>query len=181
MTIGDNQRPRQGATVYLTPAALASDSGPTTDTRYAYVASLDKHFVWNLTATDTPNSVTIIGTNGNGAVGVWRVVVGDDRGADLPRDVSQTLTVAGGRLRIFQPGILVSNVVITLSTTGAQAEDEIEVLCNDTAAVTVTVVNGGVGAGNIAVKPVSIRGWIRSRFDGTNWYHAGSGQSFGTA
>lgn len=180
MTIGDDKRPRQGATVFLTPVLLAADPGPTTDTRYAYVVSLDKHFVWDLYATDTPNNVTVIGTNGNGAVGVWRVVSGDDSGAVLTGTTPQTLTVAGGRLRVIPVGALVANLTLNLSTSGAQTNDEIEVVCNDTAAYTVTVVNGGVGAGNLAVKPVSVRGWIRAKFDGTNWYHAGSAQCFGT-
>lgn len=178
MTIGEATRARQGATVYATAALLAAEPGPTSTPRYAYVVSLDKHFSWNAGATDTPNNVTIIGTNGNQGIGVWRAVVGDDSGAVLAGTTPQTLTVAGGRLRVIPLGVLSANQTLTLSTSGAQTDDEIELVCNDTAAYTVTVVNGGVGAGNIAVKPVSVRGWIRSRFDGTNWYHAGSAQCF---
>jgi hypothetical protein len=170
-----------GATVYATPALLAADPGPTSTPRYAYVVSLDKHFSWNLYSTDTTNNVTIIGTNGNGAVGVWRVISGDDSGANLAATTPQTLTVSGGRLRVILLGTLTANMTLYLSTTGAQTDDEIEVVCNDTAAYTVTIVNGGPGGGNIAVKPVSVRGWIRSKLDGTNWYHAGSGQCFASA
>jgi len=178
MTIGGDHRVRLGATVYATPALLAADPGPMSTPRYAYVVSLDRHFSWNLYGTDTPNNVTIIGTNGNGAVGVWRAIAGDDSGANLAGTTPQTLTVAGGRLRVIPLAALSANLTLNLSTTGAQADDEIEIVCNDTAAYTVTVVNGGAGAGNIAVKPVSVRGFIRSKFDGTNWYHAGSAQSF---
>ena len=181
MTIGDDRRVRMGATVYATPALLAADPGPTSTPRYAYVVSLDKHFSWNLYSADTTNNVTIIGTNGNGAVGVWRVIAGDDSGAVLAGTTPQTLTVAAGRLRVILLGTLVANLTLNMSTAGAQTDDEIEVVCNDTAAFTVTVVNGGPGAGNIAVKPVGVRGWIRSKFDGTNWYHAGSGQCFASA
>lgn len=178
MTIGDDHRARQGATVYATPALLAADPGPTSTPRYAYVVSLDRHFSWNLYGTDTTNNVTIIGTNGNGAVGVWRVITGDDSGTVLAGTTPQTLTVAGGRLRVIPSAALSTDLTLNLSTAGAQTDDEIEVVCNDTAAYTVTLVNGGAGAGNVAVKPVSVRGWIRAKFDGTNWYHAGSGQCF---
>jgi len=74
MTIGDDFRARQGATVYATAALLAADPGPTSTPRYAYVVSLDRHFYWDAGGTATPDNITVIGTNGNQGAGVWLVV-----------------------------------------------------------------------------------------------------------
>lgn len=86
-----------------------------------------------------------------------------------------TITVSGQRHRVFPAETLTANRQITLSTTGAVAGDELFITRNDATTFTLTITNGGVGGGTLAVMPVSTRAWCLASFDGTNWFHSASG------
>jgi hypothetical protein len=172
--------PRQKATVYLTAADLASDPGPRTTTRYAIVLELGPEvFRWVYGSTDTADDVNIIGSAAGGAAGRWVRTRGAIRGADLT-DANATLLVSGDRLRVIPPATITDNRTLTLGATGAVEGDWIQVTRNGTEAFTVTLVNGGAGAGNVAVMPISARSWTIATFDGTNWIHKASGLSLAT-
>jgi hypothetical protein len=173
-------QPRQSAIVYETVDALAQDPGPQTDIRYAVVLELGPQiFKWHLYASDDADDINIVEPSG-GASGRWKRARFDDRGADLT-DASVTLLVSGGRTRVLPATTLSANRTLTLGTTGAVDGDEILVVRNDVGAYTVTIVNGGAGAGNVGVMPVSARAWCLARFDETNWIHVQSALSLGTS
>lgn len=90
------------------------------------------------------------------------------KGADLT-DAPATITVAQGKWRVLPAATLSATRAFTLSTTGAVAGDQITITRLDTTANTITVVNGGVGAGTLATLPVSTTGFVKAQFDGTNW------------
>lgn len=167
-------RARPSARVYRTAAELGSEPGPSTDTRYAVVLSPGPAlFVWSLYDTTTADDVTVVEPSG-GQIGRWIRARDDDRGEDLG-DEDATLTIAGKRLRIIPPSTLSADRVLTLSTTGAVAGDQIRVTRNDASAPTVTIANGGEGGGNVALMPASERSWCVARFDGVDWIHVASG------
>lgn len=89
-------------------------------------------------------------------------------GTDLT-DAPATITVAQGSWRKMPAATLSATRAFTLGTTGAVAGDQIEITRLDTTANTMTVVNGGVGAGTLFTFPVSKIGSARFQFDGTNW------------
>jgi hypothetical protein len=173
--------PRQKATVYLTAADLASDPGPRTTTRYAIVLELGPEvWRWVYGSTDTADNINIIGSASGGGLGRWLRTRAVLRGADLT-DANATLLVSGNRLRVIPPATLTDDLALTLGTTGAVEGDWIQVTRNDTEAFTATIINGGEGAGNVAVMPISARSWVISTFDGTNWVHTSSGLSLATS
>ena len=170
-------KPRQKATVYLTAAELANDPGPLDSTRSAHVLELGPElWRWVYGDVSTADDVNIIEPADGGGLGRWVRTRATLRGADLV-DGDQTLTVAGNRHRIIPAATITGNSIVTLDDEGAAEGDWILVTRNDTEAFTVTIANGGPGAGNLAVMPVSVRSWALSVFDGTNWVHAASGLS----
>lgn len=172
---------RQSALVFTTVQQLRQEPAPLSSERYAIVLELGRVFAWNLYGTDAHNGITVIAPQSGGAgTGTWEVARSDDRGSDLT-DASATITVAQGRTRVLLASTLTANRSLTLSTTGAEDGDEIYVVRNDATAFTLTLINGGAGAGNVAVMPVSSRAWCLARFDGTNWIHLGSGISLASS
>jgi hypothetical protein len=168
---------RQSALVFTTVQQLRQEPAPLSSERYAVVLELGKVFAWNLYGSDDHNGITVIAPQSGGAgTGRWIVTRCNDRGADLA-DASATITVSQGRTRVLPASTLTANRSLTLGTTRAEAGDEFYVIRNDATAFTFTLVNGGAGAGNVAVMPVSNRSWCLTRYDGTNWIHLGSGLS----
>jgi hypothetical protein len=90
------------------------------------------------------------------------------KGADLT-DAPATITVAQGKWRVMPAATLSVTRAFTLSTTGAVAGDQITITRLDLGAFTMTVVNGGAGAGTLATLPVSKVNYVVCQFDGTNW------------
>ncbi len=173
-------KPRQSAIVYETVSALAQDPGPATDIRYAVVLELGPQiFKWWLYASDAADDLNVIAPSG-GSPGRWKRARFDDAGDDLG-DADVTLLVSGGRTHVIPPATLTANRTSTLGVTGAVAGDEILIVRNDVEAFALTIVNGGGGAGNVAVMPAGERAWCRARFDGTDWTHLGSGIALGTS
>ena len=173
--------PRQKATVYLTAADLANDPGPLTTVRYAFVLELGPE-VWRWAYGDvsTADDVNIIESANGGGLGRWIRARATLRGADLTTG-NQTITVAGNRWRVIPAATIAGASVITIDDAGAVEGDEILVTRNGVEAFTVTLVNGGAGAGNLVVMPAGFRSWALSGFDGTNWVHKASGLSLATA
>lgn len=168
---------RQSALVFATVQQLRQEPAPLTSERYAFVLEIGKTFAWNLYGSDDHNGITVIAPQSGGpGTGRWEVARSDDRGVDLTDD-NAVILVSERRTRVLPAETLTANRVLTLGTTGAEVGDELHVVRNDVEAFTLTIVNGGTGAGNVAVMPVSTRAWCLARFDGTNWIHLGSGLS----
>jgi hypothetical protein len=138
-------------------------------------------FAWTLYSALDDDGINVIApTGGGGATGRWIRSRSDDRTLDLP-DGDETIAVTGGRTRVLPVSTLTQNSALTLDDAGAVAGDEFYIVRNDTTAFTYTIVNGGAGAGNVAVMPVSQRAWCLARFDGTNFVHLGSGIALATS
>lgn len=90
------------------------------------------------------------------------------KGADLT-DAPATITAAQGYWRVLPAATLSATRAFTLSTTGAKAGDQFTITRLDASANTVTVVNGGAGAGTLLTMPVSKVNYGLFQFDGTNW------------
>jgi hypothetical protein len=93
------------------------------------------------------------------------------QGANLG-DASVTLTRAGQFSQYTMPaGTLSTGRTVTLPSAaqGAQPGDVALVSRLDVSANTLTIANGGPGAGNLFVMPVSKVNSLMARFDGTNW------------
>lgn len=84
-------------------------------------------------------------------------------------DAPETLTVGGGTWYRLPAATLSATRAKTLGTTGAVAGDQIEITRLDATANTMTVVNGGSGAGTLFTFPVSKIGSAVFQFDGTDW------------
>lgn len=93
---------------------------------------------------------------------------GQAAGAALT-DAPATITVAQGYWRTMPAATLSVTRAIALSTSGAVAGDVITITRIDVGAYTMTVVNGGAGAGTLQTFPVSKVGFGDYQFDGTNW------------
>lgn len=167
---------RQTALVFTTAQQLRQEPGPSVDERYAVVLELGAIFAWTLNSAETDDGIDIVAPSGGPGSGRWIRTRSDDRGDDLT-NANATILVSGNRTRILPATTLAASRSLTLGTTGAVEGDEIHIVRNDATAYTYTLVNGGAGAGNVAVMPVSNRAWCRARFDGTNWIHLGSGIS----
>jgi hypothetical protein len=168
---------RQSALIFTTAAQLRQEPGPSVSERYAIVLALGPDpFAWTLYSSATDDGINVIAPSGGPGSGRWIRTRSDDRGSDLT-DASTTITVASGRTRVLPAATLTANQILVLGTTGAVAGDELYIVRNDTTAYTYTITNGGAGAGNIAVMPVSNRAWCLARFDGTDFVHLGSGIS----
>lgn len=84
-------------------------------------------------------------------------------------DADATIAVAAGKWRKMPAATLSANRAITLGTTGAVADDQIQVTRLDVGAFTLAFVNGGAGAGTLYTMPVSKLAHAVFQFDGTNW------------
>jgi hypothetical protein len=130
-------------------------------------------FAWTLYDGSTDDGFNVIAPSGGPGSGRWKRARSNDMGANLT-DAAATIYVSGNRTRLLPASTLTTNRSLTLGTTGAVSGDELIIVRNDATAFTYTIVNGGSGAGNVAVMPISNRAWCRARFDGTNWIHIGS-------
>ena len=164
---------RQSALVFTTAQQLRQEPGPSAFERYASVLELGAMFAWTLYDGSTDDDFNVIAPSGGPGSGRWKRTRSNDTGANLT-DAAATIYVSGNRTRILPASTLTANRSLTLGTTGAVSGDELLIVRNDATAFTYTLVNGGSGAGNVAVMPVSNRAWCRARFDGTNWIHIGS-------
>lgn len=172
---------RQSALIFATAQQLRQEPGPSASERYAIVLELGPEpFAWTLYDDSTDDGIDVIEPSGGPGTGRWIRTRSDNRGSDLT-DAAATIYVSGNRTRVLPAATLTANRSLTLSTTGAVEGDELLIVRNDTTAYTYTLINGGAGAGNVAVMPVSNRAWCRARFDGTNWIHLGSGISLATS
>lgn len=168
---------RQSAIVFTTAQQLRQEPGPSVAERYAVVLELGPAiFAWTLYDSSTDDGIDVIAPSGGPGTGRWIRTRSDDRGADLT-DANATILVSGNRTRVLPTATLTTNRSLTLDDEGAVEGDELYVARNDATAYTYTLINGGAGAGNVAVMPISNRAWCRARFDGTNWIHIGSGIS----
>lgn len=84
-------------------------------------------------------------------------------------DADATVQIGGGAWRRMPAATLSANRAITLGTTGAKAGDQIEFTRLDVGAFTLAFINGGAGAGTLYTMAVSVKGYARFQFDGTNW------------
>lgn len=172
---------RQSALVFTTAQQLRQEPGPSSAERYAIVLELGPEpFAWTLYDDSTDDGIDVIEPSGGPGTGRWIRTRSDDRGSDLT-DASVTILVSGNRTRVLPAATLTANRTCTLDDEGAVEGDELYIVRNDTTAYTYTIVNGGAGAGNVAVMPVSNRAWCRARFNGTNWIHLGSGIALAAA
>ena len=79
-----------------------------------------------------------------------------------------------GRVTRYLAAALGGATVTTLPTSGAVKGDIIRIIRTDTSAVTLSVVNGGAGAGTLCALVASKVGFAFAKFDGTNWIYDGS-------
>lgn len=166
---------RQSALIFATAQQLRQEPGPSTSERYAIVLELGNAiFAWTLYSGDADDGIDVIAPSAGPGTGRWKRTRSNDRGEDLP-NADTAITVSGNRTRILPPSTLTANHSLMLDDEGAIAGDELYIVRNDSTAFTYTIVNGGVGAGNVVVMPASNRAWCRARFDGTDWIHLGSG------
>jgi hypothetical protein len=167
---------RQSALIFTTAQQLRQEPGPSTAERYAFVIELGCLFAWTLYSGLTDDGIDVVAPSGGPGSGRWIRTRSDDIGDDLT-DANATILVSGNRTRVLPAATLTANRTLTLSTTGAVEGDELFIVRNDATAYTYTLANSGVGAGNVAIMPISNRAWCRARFDGTNWIHLASGIS----
>lgn len=80
-----------------------------------------------------------------------------------------TIAVAAGRWRKVAAAALSGAGTITLSTSGAAANDVIEITRLDTTANTLAIVDGGTGTPTLCTLVASKLGFAKVAFDGTNW------------
>lgn len=173
---GTVQPTRQSALVFTTAQQLRQEPGPRAAERYAFVLELGAMFAWTLYDGSTDDGIDVIAPSGGPGTGTWKRTRSNNSGSNLT-DANATILVSGNRTRILPASTLTANRTLTLGTTGAVSGDELFVVRNDSTAFTYTLINGGSGAGNIVVMPISNRAWCRARFDGTNWIHIASGIS----
>lgn len=172
---------RQSALIFTTAQQLRQEPGPASSERYAIVLELGPSvFAWTLYGTATDDGIDVIAPSGGPGSGRWIRTRSNDIGTNLT-DANATILVSEGRTRILLASTLTANRTLTLGTTGAVSGDELFVVRNDATAFAFAIVNGGAGAGNVAVMPVSNRAWCRARFDGTNWIHLASGISLASS
>jgi hypothetical protein len=98
------------------------------------------------------------------------------KGADLT-DAAATILITQGKWRVMPAATMTAARVITVGTTGAVNGDIIRITRRDQTANTLTITNGGVGAGSPAILPASKQGFVDVIFDGTDWsLYAGGSQ-----
>jgi len=102
---------------------------------------------------------------GNGSTGGQLVAV---NGTNLADTATQNAAVVSDNTRYTIP-TMSQGCTVTLVTTNAVLNDFITIVRTSTAAFTLTVANGGAGAGNIAVLVASKVGFVSAWFNGTDW------------
>lgn len=119
-----------------------------------------------------------VGMNDDGTV---RVYIGTAPNVDayatgtaLTDIATTTITRKARRTKYLLAGTMSQGETVTLGTTGAVKGDRIEIIRTSTSAQTLTVVNGGAGAGTLCVLVASKVGFAYAEFDGTNWLYDGS-------
>ncbi len=164
----------RAATIYTSLSAMSAELG-TSYHRYAIPLDLPVLYRWvpdDVTAID---GTTVLGGSG-GYPGRWKQVGSYtpganpvDKAANLA-DADATITwSSSARWRVLPAGTLTADRTVTLSTSGAAAGSLSEITKLDTSAFTLTVVNGGAGAGTLIVLPAGVQFFCSCYFDGTNW------------
>lgn len=180
--------PRRSPTILPSVAVAQSSNGPVQGPQDAapvwHIWGLPGLFRWAMGSAITDDGgATCIETSG-GQQGRFLRERCPDRGEDLT-NAAATIYPSGKRWRVLPAATLSANRVLTLgvgsSTVSVVEGDWIYITREDVGAYTFTILNGGVGAGNVAVMPVSQRAWCLAYFDGTNWVHKGSGISLATS
>lgn len=168
--------PRRAITVVQGVDQLRTGDGPAL-IEYVYLLDLGEVFRWSPGADlidDGANAINASGGFPGAYVRVRRAVAGSI-GANITADAAQTLLTSEGELRRIPVATLTQNVALTLGTTNAAAPDIIEVSRFDVGAFTVTIVNGGPGAGTLVTLPVSQRSNAVCQFNGTDFILRRSG------
>lgn len=159
----------QAAMIRETVALVRSDAGPPVPTRYRAIVELGgalfRYVVGSVLGDD---GRTVIVPTGGGTGGAWVRMREDDRGADL-LDADATILIGGGAWRVIPAGRLTASRTLSLSTENAQPGDRITFTRLDTGAFTVTLVNGGPGAGTLATLPVSAKSFATVQLSGADW------------
>lgn len=152
---------------------LRDGVGPTIPA-YALPLTLPKPFRWVLGSTETNNGITAIASIGPGNPGAWLDMPLPDQGADLA-DADALVGVGGNVWRVLPAGTLTANRALVLDPVGARQGHVIEVTRFDVSAHTVTVTNGGTGAGLLVTLPASARSNALFYFNGVDWLLRRSG------
>lgn len=178
--------PRRSPTIIPTISVAQSSLGPVVgpdDTAPIWhVLGTPGLFIWHLGSVITDDDgATCIETSG-GQQGRFLRERCPDRGDDLT-NAAATIYPSGKRWRVLPASTLTANRTITLgvasSTASVEEGDWLLVTRQDVGAFTLTLLNGGPSAGNVAVMPISQRAWCLAYFDGTNWIHRASGLALG--
>jgi hypothetical protein len=164
--------PLRSAEIYETVALMAAMPGRPKK-HWAIVLENGLPYKWVPDDATTADGFSVVTGTGGGYAGRWLHVPGDQKGTDL--DDSDETIVVGGKLLRYLP-TLARNSVKTLGTTGAIAGQVLTIVCTSSAAFTLTIVNGGAGAGTLMTKPVSERYMLAARFNGTNWEPRAAGK-----
>lgn len=159
---------RLAAAIRSSRANVRAELAPLIE-RYVLPLDYPELFKFATDSTDTDDGWTTL--DPSTGLGRYKRVAKPDKGANLAGTTPQTLLVSGGPWRVLPATTLSANLVLTLGTTGAQEGDRFELTRLDVGAYTVTVNNGGAGAGTLCVMPVSSRARLVAYFDGTNWIH----------
>lgn len=162
---------RRAAEFVDTVATLKGRPGPKT-TEYVTVLETGRLYKWTLDDATTTNDLNVIGHTG-GLAGRW--IAQAALGASAPTEganltnADATITVLEGDARTLPAATLTANRVLTLGVTGAVDGSVIYIRRFDVTAYTLTINNGGSGAGTLRVMPKSATDWAVFRFNGTDW------------
>ncbi len=91
-------------------------------------------------------------------------------------DAAAAPAMAGGNWYTIPAATLTAARAATVSTTGAVAGDEMVFSRLDLTGFGYSIINGGPGAGTLALLPGGEPSFVRIRFDGTNWAFVQVGQ-----
>lgn len=144
--------------------------------RYCFVQELGAVFRWVLNSSLTDDGFKVIAVS-TGLLGAWvrcAAPSGPLTGAALLGNADVTINVGQGFYRQMVASTLTGNRTITLdpgNVAGPPTDngDEIEICRFDVSAYTLTVVNGGPGAGTIKIFPGSVASMLVAVSDGTNF------------
>lgn len=158
-------------TIALTPAELRTVQGRE-GPRYVWVLSLGALFRWVPGSTAEDDGFTVLVPLVGGFLGAWLRCRPSPTPTGTPvllGDADAHVNVGQGFWFELPASTLNQNRFVTLGTANAAAGDEVEVTKLDAGAFTLTLVNGGPAAGNLAVLPMGSRYFFVAYFDGTNW------------
>lgn len=165
---------RRAAEIVGTVATLKGRPGPKA-TEYVVLLDTGRLYKWEADDASAANDLNVIGHTG-GVSGRW--IAQDVLGASAPlegatlTDANVTITVLEGNARTLPASTLSADRVLTLGVTGASSGTEILVRRFDTGAYTLTINNGGAGAGTLRIMSAGVQEWASFRFDGTNWIYS---------